>query len=164
MEEVKNTESRRTRGAIRDTDIRGNSARAPLTFRSGSQFNYPEHIIQDTQYTYGFVPYIIANEHVEIPYDNAIRDGWEPVDSADHPDLRRDYKKDPFNRGRDTDDGFIRKGGNIAMKIPSERYEENIAQYNEDNAHNERLINEHKMTTPGDIQVMSHARIKGRPR
>lgn len=162
MEDVKNIETRRERRVHRDSESRAGNERPPIVWGMGSQFNYDQSVIDDIRYQFGWVPYIIANDEVSIPYDNAIKQYWEPTPASEYAQLKRHYK-DPFNRGRETDEDFVKRGGLISMRRLKEYEKSEEAYYNEENNHKERVIDNYREATPGDVQMMSHSRVRGRP-
>lgn len=148
-EEQTTSSGKRMRRDYRDSDMRSMNERPALVFRSGNQFNYGEAILSDKRYKFGWIPYIIANEEVHMPHDNAVSSGWELTSSDEYPSLKRTYR-DPFNRNRDSDD-IIRVGGCLSMRIPVEIWNAENERYNEENAHQEKMVG----------NFMSHSRTKG---
>lgn len=157
--------SRRSRiSDKRGTNCREATRRAPITFGNISQFNVVDSVLADRRYQFGWVPYIVNNQQVEIPYDNAVRDGWQCVESSEYHGLQRVYKHDPFNRRQD-EDQLIRKGGQIFMKREVELKEAEEKYYDEERAHRDRLIKMHIKDSPSSVHIMSqHRSVEDRPR
>lgn len=170
MEEVENNEdltsedspkfSRRSRTADhRSARSRAGDERAPIVFAHVSQFNIDETTRADKRYKFGYVPYIVGNDEVHLPYDNAVRKGWEKAPASEYSQLRRIHD-DPFRR-RDAEDDFIRNGGQLMMRRPIEIDEAEDQHYIEENAHRDKMIAAHQIDTPGGMQVFSQSRTRG---
>lgn len=162
--ESENTEpkfSRRSRSADnRDSESRAGNERPPIVFGNVSRFNFDPSILADKRYEFGFTPYIVNNDQVMQNFDNAMYRGWECMEASEYPQAKRVYKHDPFRR-RESEDDFIRVGGQIAMRRPIELKEAEDRYFDEENFHKEKLVEIHKGDSPGGTRVFSHSRTKG---
>ncbi len=94
------------------------TGRTPLSFTWGSRFNIPQEIQDaDPDYQYGFVP-DKSDDDIDL-LERAAAMGWKEVKADENPELAKKYFNSSYRR---KNDGILRKGGQVLMKITKEQY------------------------------------------
>jgi hypothetical protein len=139
-EEMPEDKPRERRFNSRAHQSRTSNERQALDYTMGSRFNVPQEITEgDPDHQYGFVPYMANGEQLQDVVDDAVERGWWPVSKSEHPTLAKRYLTDLFGTNRTDQCDYIRKGGQIMMKISKEIHQAENAKWKSIDKKNEEF-------------------------
>jgi hypothetical protein len=161
--EEKQVFSRRTRSSdTREANSRAASERAPISFGTGTGFNLPQSVLDDKRFRFSFKEYSVRGVEDYARCESAEDSGWDAVESADYPALKRSYKCTARKRTRDTDDDLVRYQGQICYRRLEELCAEEDRQNDEKKHHDETILSAYKKDSPYDSIVDGYSRKKAR--
>lgn len=133
----------------RSFENRSANERAPLTYGLISRFNIQDKVnkkYKDLGYDICWIAYSVNNGETRENFFRHMDMGYEPILSAEEPDICRNYNISPFDDRNDRGENkLICRGGQALTKIKTEDRQNFLAQFDDENRRNDYITAMHQV-------------------